>query len=82
MTEPRKFPDINTSKDVNMPASNGVTTDEAPVHIPLSFIRWICYSVCFGLLLIPLLQTVWQMVCGGLILGWISSQLNAIINKK
>jgi hypothetical protein len=53
-----------------------------PVTIPLSIVRWVWYSVVFACLLIPFAASYWQEVCGGLILGWFASQLNALINKK
>lgn len=56
--------------------------DVIPFSLPLSIVRWFFYSICFANLLIPFRLTPWQMVCGGLILGWFASQLNALINKK
>jgi hypothetical protein len=55
-----------------------------PIHIPLSLVRWMTYSVCFALILAP---GFWLINARGMIgvswiLGWFASQLNALINKK
>jgi hypothetical protein len=53
-----------------------------PVFIPMRIVRWVLYSAGFACLLMPFIQTYWQVACGGLILGHFASQLNALINKK
>lgn len=57
-----------------------------PVKIPLSIIRWLLYSLTFMLLLVPFVSGAAndgpKAVCGGLILGWFASLLNAIASKK
>jgi len=81
MSDKRKMPNIHTSKDVTMPVSKN---DEPglPVKIPLSIVRWVAYSTAFWVLLTPFLfPKIWQHICGGLILGWFASQLNALIKK-
>lgn len=68
----------NTYKD------GSVVTDKEPglpVNIPLSWLRWLIYSAGFACLLAPFNCTIWQLVCGGLILGHFASQLNALIKK-
>jgi hypothetical protein len=85
MSDKRELPNIETSKDVNMPVSN---KDEPglPVKIPLSIIRWLLYSFAFMLLLTPIVSGTNhdgpKAACGGLILGWFASLLNAIASKK
>jgi hypothetical protein len=57
-----------------------------PVKIPLSIIRWILYSFAFMLLTVPFVSGSEhdgaKAACGGMILGWFGSLLNAIANKK
>lgn len=53
-----------------------------PVNIPFSIVRWFAYAICFSFLLIPFVNDRWQMLCGGLILGWFAGLLNSIANKK
>jgi hypothetical protein len=57
-----------------------------PVFIPMRIVRWILYSFIFMLLLVPFVQGLRydgaKAACGGLIMGWFASQLNALINKK
>lgn len=48
------------------------------VHVPVNIIRWLSYSVAFFVLLIPFWFPVWQWICGALMLGWFSSQLNEL----
>lgn len=70
--------EVDTSKNSVLNNSQ----DVIPFSLPLSVVRWFFYSICFGNLLIPFGLTPWQLICGGLILGWFASQLNALINKK
>jgi hypothetical protein len=56
-----------------------------PVKIPLSIVRWVLYSFAFMLLLVPFISGTVRdgakAACGGMILGWFASQLNALIKK-
>jgi hypothetical protein len=70
--------DIDTSKNAQLNKEE----PGLPVNIPFSIVRWFAYAICFSFLLIPFVNERWQMLCGGLILGWFASQLNALIHKK
>jgi hypothetical protein len=76
----REFVNVNTSDNVTMPVSKKEEPG-LPVKIPLSIVRWICYSAGFACLLVPFNMTYWQLLGVSLILGHFASQLNAIIKK-
>lgn len=89
----REFKQVDTSTNAKMdgkpkepPTPNSVKEPSLPVKIPMSIVRWVCYSFIFMLLILPFVAGLERdgskAVCGGLILGWFASQLNAIINKK
>ena len=83
MSDKRQMPNIETSKDVNMPISKA---DEPglPVKIPLSIVRWLAYSISFsGALALWYPRLVgWDGLVGTcLILGHFASQINALIKK-
>jgi hypothetical protein len=65
----------------NAEFNKGANEPALPIKIPLSTFRWLSYSGFFGVLLYPITTTGWQLLCGSLILGHFSSQLNAIIKK-
>jgi hypothetical protein len=69
-------------KEKEPPTPNEPKEPVIPIRIPMTIIRWLSYSICFFALLIPFNHTVWQWICGALILGWFAGMLNAIINKK
>lgn len=80
----RETIDIDTSmngKPKELPTPNQTKDPGLPIHVPLSWLRWFCYSVVFAVLLIPFLVNIWQLMCGALILGQFASQLNALIKK-
>lgn len=81
MSDKRQLPNIETSKDVNMPVSKEGEPG-LPVKIPLSIVRWLAYSFCFACLLTPIFLNEAKQICGGLIIGWFASLLNAIASKK
>jgi hypothetical protein len=68
---------VDTSESSKLNRGEGL-----PIKIPMNVIRWLVYSACFFTLLIPFNHTIWQWICGALILGWFAGMLNAIINKK
>lgn len=49
-------------------------------EILVGLFRWIAYSMFMLVLLIPFLER-WQLATGAMLLGHISAQLNALINK-
>lgn len=81
----REHKQVDTSTSAKM---DGLPVKEPtlPVFIPMRIVRWVLYSIAFGLLLLPFLAGTEhdgaKVVCGGTILGWFASQLNALINKK
>jgi hypothetical protein len=77
MNREMKQTDTNTTAKMDKPIEPGL-----PINIPFSIVRWIVYTICFAFLLIPFVNDRLQMICGGLILGWFASLLNAIANKK
>lgn len=80
------MPNIETSKDVTMPAKEKEAAFYIKVTMPI--FRWIAYSVFVALMLVgfifesPLQLTIMQWVGVSLLLGEVCSQLNAIKNKK
>jgi hypothetical protein len=52
------------------------------VHVPVNIIRWIIYSGCFYVLLIPFTLTLWQNAGAALITGWFAGLLNGIKNER
>lgn len=89
MNDKREFKQVDTSTNAKMdkpqfPEDRKEPT--LPVFIPMRIVRWIMYSIAFGLLLLPFLAGTERdgvkVVCGGTILGWFASQFNALINKK
>lgn len=82
MSNKREFTNIETSKDANTP---GIVKEPA-LPIPWRVVRFVLYSFVFMLLLVPFIAGAphdgARVVCGGIILGWFASQLNALINKK
>jgi hypothetical protein len=77
--KPKDLERVNSS-DVQSKSEPGL-----PVKIPLSAVRWFCYSLVFMILLFPFiigLEYDWlKLSFGGMILGHFASQLNAIIKK-
>jgi hypothetical protein len=69
--------DIDTSKNAQLDKEE----PGLPVKIPLSIMRWVCYSGLFAALLFPITESGWQLLCCALILGHFASQLNALIKK-
>lgn len=82
----REFIDVDTSTNATLPPRTTKETEEAPglpVKIPLSWVRWVAYTMVFTLLLFPYWEdTGLKMVSTAAILAWFASQLNALINKK
>lgn len=82
MTKEKNFERVDTSDLMNKAGKEPTL----PVFIPMRIVRWILYSFIFMLLLAPFVQGLRhdgaKAACGGLILGWFASQLNALINKK
>jgi len=66
------------------PTPNAAKEPGIPVQVPISIIRWLSYSLFIGALLAPGMKVMtWQLWMGvSFVLGHISSQLNAVINKK
>jgi hypothetical protein len=56
---------------------------EPDVSIPLSFVRWLCYSILFFTFLIGYISvfTIWEVIGTSLTLGHFAGQLNKIIDK-
>lgn len=85
MSDKREFKQVDTSTNAKMDGQP-IKEPTLPVFIPMRIVRWVIYSVVFGLLLLPFLagseHDGAKAVCGGAILGWFASQLNALINKK
>jgi hypothetical protein len=81
----REFIDVDTSKNATFnkgePAKVKSAVDDDGLPVPLSVVRWVCYSAIFFCLLIPFYLPAGQWICGALILGQFASQLNAIIKK-
>lgn len=82
MSNKREFANIETSKDTLAPGP----AKEPSLPIPWRIVRFVLYSFVFMLLLIPFVSGSEhdgaKAACGGVILGWFASQLNALINKK
>lgn len=78
----REFKQTDTSTNAKMDSK----PPEPALPIPWRVIRWVLYSFVFMLLLVPFVAGSQhdgpKAVCGGIILGWFASQLNALINKK
>lgn len=73
---------INVDSSKNAVLNKGEKEPGLPVNIPLGIVRWVAYTICFSFLLIPFVTNRWQIICGGLILGWFAGLLNVIANKK
>jgi hypothetical protein len=78
----REAIEVNTSENAKLPAKE----PSLPVFIPMRMVRWVLYSFVFMLLLVPFVSGLRydgaKAACGGMVLGWFASQLNALINKK
>lgn len=72
-----------TQKPIPPPSQTIKEETVIPLKAIVPIVRWIVYSFCFFLLLLPFFAPNGaRCVCGGAILGWFAGMLNAIINKK
>lgn len=80
MSKEKNFERVDTSGVVNKTEKQ----PSVPVHIPMAIVRWMAYSLCFGLILAPgfWLINARGVIGAAFILGHFASQLNALINKK
>ncbi|HEX2682697.1 MAG TPA: hypothetical protein VHL77_02120 [Ferruginibacter sp.] len=68
-------------KDKIIPPETEPKEPSLPLKVPMSIIRWLVYSIIFSLLVLPFVVGVWQVMCGGMILGFFAGLLNGIKNK-
>jgi hypothetical protein len=86
MSDKREHQQVDTAANAKMDRKKDPVL---PVLIPMSIVRWLCYSLLFMFLLIPFVagtelndvRECMKALFGGLILGHFASQLNAIIKK-
>lgn len=63
---------------MDAPSKNKRLQTEKEFERALNFVRWLIYSIIFSTLLIPFCSDNWQIVTGGIILGFFAGLLNEI----